>query len=486
MADQPGGPVTGSRPVETTPIRVGRPQPGTAQLQPNRMYPATVLQGGNQPVLRLMGHNVNAEPRYPGLHAGQRLVVQPEVQGNRVMLHVLDHGDIQQRVSQQFGRLLHRFPWNLPGGRGAGMALPNTGQPGAGQAGGAGQGAGGQAARADAAGAQQILTGSQARSAGPGGLARGLMTAQPGAGDARDPFLSRPNLARLLLGGDSQPARLTRIGGEGGLPRPPLLAGLTGGGSGMGRAEAAMASRGGEALPPRTEAAGGEGRARIGAPQTLAPEGGRAASGRSLPAAQPASGEGSRPMSQLVSALAGAPAEPRSPTIQGQSDSIRNWIDSLLRAIQGGGEEAEQRGNLWDKLITEKGRLLMDRWAMIPLPLSGEDSGAWLQVQEREAGDGGDAASEQPHTLRIWLSSENLGGMELVLPMGPGRTWRIRCEAAATQQALAERVPLLERLCHQADHPVAVRVEGPEPEVAEPPASLKDAARLENLVSARF
>ena len=73
MADQPGGPVTGSRPVETTPIRVGRPQPGTAQLQPNRMYPATVLEGGNQPVLRLLGHNVNAEPRYPGLHAGQRL-----------------------------------------------------------------------------------------------------------------------------------------------------------------------------------------------------------------------------------------------------------------------------------------------------------------------------------------------------------------------------------------------------------------------------
>ena len=110
MAETPSGPIPGSRPVETTPIRIGQTRPGMPALQPDRLYPALVVRGGEEPILRLLGHNVRGEPRHPGLQQGARLLVRPEIQGSRVTLHVMEHGDIQTRVSQRFGRLLHRFP----------------------------------------------------------------------------------------------------------------------------------------------------------------------------------------------------------------------------------------------------------------------------------------------------------------------------------------------------------------------------------------
>jgi hypothetical protein len=173
--------------------------------------------------------------------------------------------------------------------------------------------------------------------------------------------------------------------------------------------------------------------------------------------------------------------------IGGNQQAVRHWLEALMKPVgeAGGGEAGDRSGPLWERLLTEKGRLLLDRWAFIPLPLSGERSGAWVQVQERPPDESDPGAEEGIQSLRVWLSSDRLGGMELLLPLGQGRTWRIRCERGETVRALREWQPHLQRLCTQAGQNAVVRVEGPDAALGEPPASLAGAETVEHTVSNR-
>jgi len=90
---QPSANIPGSRPVETTPIRIGRSQPGTPQLQQGRFYPATVVRGGESPVLRLAGHNVAAEPRYPLRLPQKHLAAHQCILSLALRGDILDTGD---------------------------------------------------------------------------------------------------------------------------------------------------------------------------------------------------------------------------------------------------------------------------------------------------------------------------------------------------------------------------------------------------------
>ncbi|MFB6260979.1 MAG: hypothetical protein ABEK42_09930, partial [Thiohalorhabdaceae bacterium] len=185
------------------------------------------------------------EHQRPGLTEGSRLLVRPEIQGSRVYLHVMNRGDIQDRVSQRFGRMLQRHPWPLP-------LAP--------QAAGGGQGAyQGQAAERGTPGGDR----------GPGrmplvvrgtGLGLGARGGEADSGPlrpgARSPSL--PATARLLGGMANAPVRLVRVAdpGEWAQPRVPFQAAAAGSASGGAQAAASTGSQGGSAAAP-----GGEGRA---------------------------------------------------------------------------------------------------------------------------------------------------------------------------------------------------------------------------------
>jgi hypothetical protein len=172
--------------------------------------------------------------------------------------------------------------------------------------------------------------------------------------------------------------------------------------------------------------------------------------------------------------------------LSGSQQSVRHWLDALLKPLKGsGGERSEPGGSLGDRLLAEKGRLLLDRWAYIPLPLAGERSGAWVQLQERQPREQGAEPEARPYALRVWLASDRLGAMELMMPLGEGRTWRVRCERPQTVERLEAERPRLERLCRNAGQAMTLRIEGPHPELREPPEGLQKAATLEQSVSTR-
>jgi hypothetical protein len=443
MAETPSGPIPGSRPVETTPVRIGQPRPGMPALQPDRLYPALVVRGGERPILRLLGHNVHGEPRQPGLQQGARLLVRPDIQGGRVTLHVMEHGDIQARVSQRFGRLVHRFPWPLPTAPqalAAQSAQSGAGGPGSAPHGGSAAGTPGQAAPAGRA-----VAGTAGRAPGP---------------------------AQTLLAPDGAPARLTRPipGGEPLWPRVPLQPPQAAG-SAQARADPRLPGGGPAVGPAAPSATPGTGVTALRAALAVA-------------GAAPGGSGGEAAMAGLASALAGAPPEAQA-RIGGSRQAVRHWLDALLRPAGGGGEPAGSGGAPEDRVLAEKGRLLLDRWAYIPLPLSGERSGAWVQLQERHGDEAPGDADRGPHALRIWLASERLGGMELQLPLGQGRTWRVRCERPETVRQLEAARPRLERLCRNAGQAMTLRVEGPHPDLGRPPDSLQRAATIEHAVSTR-
>lgn len=296
------------RALPTTPVRVGTSEGGSPQLLTGRLYPATVLRGGREAVLRLLGNNVGARtPADMNLQAGEKLLVRPEVQGRRVSLEMVRHGDLTDRVAQRFQRLVQRNPWPLP---------PS--------------------------------------SSGP--------SAQPSS-------------------------------------------------------------------------------------------------------AAPAQGDSAARLS-------------------GSREAVRAWLEQLLgplREAPGGDDPAH---TLRDSLLAEKGRLLLERWGFIPLPLSGEHGGAWMELAE-EGGEEGEEGEATPPMLRMWLHSDHLGGLELILPVQFGGTWRIRCERGDTMERLEEARPRLEWACMWAGQSVAIRVEGPDTGVGEPPESLRRASGVAQGFSAR-
>jgi len=452
---QPSANIPGSRPVETTPIRIGRSQPGTPQLQQGRFYPATVVRGGESPVLRLAGHNVAAEPRYPTLQEGSRLLVKPEIQSNRVVLQVVGHNDVLGRVANRYGQMLNRFPWPLPSGGQAAM-----GQGGA-SAGGQSGAAGARAAVATTGPGQGGLTmGVAGRVAASARMPTGMLLQAAGGvpGGGAPGTGGGEALPRLTTGPGSAAALQGRVA-PGNPPRAPLLPQV--------QTTPAPSS----ALPTGSPAG-----------QATAPPGaGASYAGASASAA----GRGGPSFSNalLGGGRAATPGQP--PQIGADTQQIRGWLERLLEPA---GEErpdrADQRQALWDRLLTEKGRMLLDRWAFLPLPFRGEESGAWLQVQERTP-EGDDEADPEPTALRIWLNADHLGAMEVVMPLQAGRTWRIRCERAEAQAQLEGARRELERLCRRAGHPVALRVEGPDPDLGQPPESLQEAAAIEHSVSSR-
>ncbi|MEF8794497.1 hypothetical protein [Thiohalorhabdus sp.] len=472
MAETPSSPIPGSRPVETSPIRVGQSRPGTPTLQPDRLYPARVVRGGEQPILRMLGHNVQGEPQRPGLTEGNRLLVRPEIQGSRVYLHVMNRGDILDRVSQRFGGMLQRHPWPLPS-----APQPGSGGLSASQGQGAERGSPG----GDRGPGRMPLV---IRGIGSGAASRGgEADSGPLRPGARSPSL--PATARLIGGAENAPVRLVRVAdpGQWAQPRVPfqaaaslgqgaLQAAASGSASGGTQSAVSAGSQGGSAAAP-----GGEGRA----PMPPSPAG---AEGRGAPRSPEAT---QRTVQGLVSAFLNTQGD-GGQRIAGSRDAARHWLEALLKPARetAGGERADRSGSLTERLLTEKGRLLLDRWAFIPLPLSGERSGAWIHVPERHHPEGGEEAGpEQAQTLRVWLTSERLGGMELILPLGEGRIWRVRCESAATMAALEEQQPRLERLCRKAGQAITLRIEGPDPGLGNPPESLRRAQALERTVSAR-
>jgi hypothetical protein len=309
MAEQSGS-VGGPRAPVTTPVRVGSGEAGSPQLITGRLYPAAVLRGGSNAVLRLLGNNIGARtPPDMSLTPGDKLLVRPEVQGGRVSLEMVRHGDLTDRVAQRFQRLVQRNPWPLPppsSGTGA------TGQP-------------------------------------------------PGLGEAS-------------------------------------------------------------------------------APQRLAPDRG----------------------------------------------SVRAWLEQLLGSLREAPAREDPAQTMRDSLLAEKGRMLLERWGFIPLPLSGEHGGAWLEMGEG-GGQGAEGDEEgTPPMLRMWLNSNNLGGMELILPVQAGGTWRIRCERPETAQRMEAARPRLEWICMWAGQSVAIRVEGPDPRAGEPPESLRRAAGVAQGFSTRI
>ncbi|MFA9461474.1 flagellar hook-length control protein FliK [Thiohalorhabdus methylotrophus] len=445
MAQPPSGSIPGSRPVETTPIRIGRSQPGAPQLQEGRLYPATVVRGGQSPVLRLAGQNVAAEPRHPTLEQGARLLVRPQIQAGRVVLHVMGHGDIQGQVANRFGSMLNRFPWPLPPG----------GAPASGAA--APQGGG-----TPATGGPGSLHPPGSAPVGPG-LGRGLSGltrlptsalflgsaggtgARPGADPAGPPpDSSGSRLPRLLPGQAGATARFLGTPDPANLPRPPLLGHLQ---------PASGAS-------PSTPAAGG------------------------APAAAPAPATSAAARAPtLTGALLGSASSGPPPQIGASAGEVRGWLERLLEPVSDEPDRADQRQSLWERLLTEKGRLLLDRWAFVPLPFREETSGAWVQIQERAAEEEG--AEPEATALRIWLNADHLGAMEVLMPLQGRRTWRIRCERPEARERLEAERPRLERLCRKAGHAVTLRVEGPEPDLSEPPDSLREAATIQQAVSSR-
>ncbi|MEF8794593.1 hypothetical protein [Thiohalorhabdus sp.] len=466
MAETPSGPIPGSRPIETSPIRVGQTRPGVPTLQPDRLYPALVVRGGEQPVLRMLGHNVQGEPQRPGLTGGSRLLVRPEIQGSRVYLHVMDRGDIQDRVSQRFGHMVQRHPWPLP-----------------------------QHSQAESSGRVSVQGGDR----GPGRMPliiRGMDSgpaARGGEGDsgplrpgARSSSL--PATVRLLVGSSSSPVRLVRVAepGQWAQPRVPFQAPTLQGAAALQAAASGSAS-------------GGTSSAASAGPQAAAATGGAAISAEGRPPAPPSDSvtpprttpqspeSAQRTAQSLVSALLNTQGQGQE-RIAGNRDAARHWLEALLKPSReaAGGERGDRSGTLGERLLTEKGRLLLDRWGYIPLPLSGERSGAWVQIQERGHSEEGDELDPgQGQTLRVWLASERLGGMELIMPLGQGRAWRVRCESAATKVALEDQQGRLEHLCRNAGRAINLRIEGPDPGLADPPESLRRAQAFERTVSAR-
>jgi hypothetical protein len=283
---------------------VGTSDAGSPQLVTGRLYPALVLQGGRDAVLRLLGNNVGARtPQGMNLQSGEKLLVRPEIQGRKVALEMVRHGDLTDRVAQRFQRLVQRHPWPLLPGSSTSHPAPSPGE----------------------AGAQQRLPGSR--------------------------------------------------------------------------------------------------------------------------------------------------------------EAVRSWLEQLLGPLREspGGDDPAQ--TLRDALLTEKGRMLLERWGFVPLPLSGEHGGAWVELSEG-GGEGGEE-EEGPPVLRMWLNSNHLGGMELILPVQFGGTWRIRCERAATMELLESARTRLEWACMWAGQSVAIRVEGPDAGVGAPPDSLRRASGVAHGFSAR-
>lgn len=457
MAETPSSPIPGSRPVETSPIRIGQTRPGTPTLQPDRLYPALVVRGGEQPVLRMLGHNVQGEPQRPGLAEGNRLLVRPEIQGSRVYLHVMNRGDIQDGVSQRFGRMLQRHPWPLPLAPQAGNGGLSASQ---------GQGERGMPAGDRGPGRMPLVVRGTGLGAGARGGEADSGPLRPGV---RSPSL--PATVRLLGGMENAPVRLVRVAdaGQWVQPRAPLQATASLGTAALQAAVSGSATAGGTP--------GAEGRV----PTPPSPAGTDASgSPRSAESTQ-------RTVQGLVSAFINTQGDSQQ-RIAGNRDSARHWLEALLKPAResAGGERPDRGGSLTERLLTEKGRLLLDRWGYIPLPLSGERSGAWIHVPERHhSEEGGDVGPEQAQTLRVWLTSERLGGMELILPLGEGRIWRVRCESASTKAALEAEQPRLERMCRHAGQAITLRIEGPDPGLADPPESLRRAQALEQTVSAR-
>ena len=510
MAENPAGSITSSRPIEITPVRIGRGSPGAPNLQAGRLYPATVVKGGEQPVIRLLGQNVGAEPRYPTLQQGNQLLVRPQIQNGRVVLQVMSHSDIQDQVATRFGRMVNRFPWPLPQGRVAAAAAGRQGlqaqqtQPGQqGQSPAQQQaGAGGKGAGLIARGS--LLTGapfSAARTTAgtfpgaPGGQAPGNPAGQaagsqggPGATGGSAPGGGQRGgdlLPRLLLGQGPGSARLQGRPSPGSLPRPPLTAQMrpppaasAQPGSGTTATTISAPSGGSASAQAGTGPGSGNAGQMVGASARASHEAFQAAS-------SPAAAR--RPPS-LAGAMLGAAGRAEVAQLSPERAAVRGWLERLLEPAGDKPERGDQRqASLWDRLLTEKGRLLLDRWAHIPLPFGGEESGAWVQVQERhqEGGEEEDGADNEPPALRIWLNADHLGAMEVLMPMQAGRTWRIRCERPATVERLEAERSHLERLCRRAGHPVALVVEGPESGLGEPPQSLQEAATIEHTVSSR-
>jgi len=401
--------------------------------------------------------------------------VRPQIQAGRVVLQVVSHGDVQAQVANRFGDLLNRFPWPLPrlpanpeaatglsAGKGqAGQATGLLTRTGAQGAAGSSAAVGLQTTGKAGSTAERLPTSILVRATGSP-LAAGAATQGGGANGADHTSGGARLLPRLMLSrGGGIPQLLGRLD-AGNVPRAPLMPHLQV--SPVASSNSGVLARGGipGQVPSFPAVSSVPGKPAAGAFAATAPSG-----------------------PSRTSALLGSSRGAQNPQIGSEAQEIRGWLERLLEpADDDGPDRTDKRHALWDRLLSEKGRLLLNRWAFVPLPFRGESSGAWVQLQER-APEGNEHAEPEPAALRIWLNGDHLGAMEVLMPLQAGRTWRIRCERPESREQLEAERAHLEGLCRRAGHPVTLRVEGPDPSLGDPPESLQEAAAIERTVSSR-